>query len=35
MGSQATLSYTFAKSGTFEYVCSIHPYMHATVVVTQ
>ena len=35
MGSQATFSYTFAKPGTFEYVCSIHPYMHATVVVTQ
>jgi plastocyanin len=34
MGSQATFSYTFAKPGTFEYVCSIHPYMHATVVVT-
>jgi plastocyanin len=35
MGSQATFSYTFTKAGTFEYVCSIHPYMHATVVVTQ
>jgi plastocyanin len=35
MGSQATFSYTFTKPGTFEYVCSIHPYMHATVVVTQ
>jgi plastocyanin len=35
MGSQATFSYTFTKSGTFDYVCSIHPYMHATVVVTQ
>ena len=35
MGSQATFSYTFAKPGTFDYVCSIHPYMHATVVVTQ
>jgi plastocyanin len=34
MGSQATFSYTFAKAGTFDYVCSIHPYMHATVVVT-
>ena len=35
MGSQATFSYTFAKAGTFDYVCSIHPYMHATVVVTK
>ena len=35
MGSQATFSYTFAKPGTFDYVCSIHPFMHATVVVTQ
>jgi plastocyanin len=35
MGSQATFSYKFATAGTFEYVCSIHPFMHATVVVTQ
>jgi plastocyanin len=35
MGSQATFSYTFAKAGKFGYVCSIHPFMHATVVVTQ
>jgi plastocyanin len=35
MGSQATFSFTFAKAGTFDYVCSIHPFMHATVVVTQ
>ncbi len=34
MGSQATFSYTFPKAGTFDYVCSIHPFMHATVVVT-
>jgi plastocyanin len=34
MGSQATFSYTFPKPGTFDYVCSIHPFMHATVVVT-
>ena len=34
MGSQATFSYTFAKTGTFDYVCSVHPFMHATVVVT-
>jgi plastocyanin len=35
MGSQATFSYTFAKAGSFDYVCSIHPFMHATVVVTR
>lgn len=35
MGSQATFSFTFPKAGTFEYVCSIHPFMRATVVVTQ
>jgi plastocyanin len=34
MGSQATFSYTFPKAGTFDYVCSVHPFMHATVVVT-
>jgi plastocyanin len=35
MGSQATYSYTFPTAGKFDYVCSIHPFMHATVVVTQ
>ena len=35
MGTQATFSHTFAKAGTFDYVCSIHAFMHATVVVTQ
>lgn len=35
MGSQATFSYTFMTAGKFDYVCSIHPYMHATVVVTK
>ena len=35
MGSQATFSFTFTKAGTFDYVCSIHPFMRATVVVTQ
>jgi plastocyanin len=33
MGTGATYSHTFAASGTFEYVCSIHPMMHGTVVV--
>ncbi len=35
MGSQGTYSHTFATAGKFDYVCSIHPFMHATVVVTQ
>jgi plastocyanin len=34
MGTGATFSHTFATSGTFDYVCSIHPMMHGTVVVT-
>jgi plastocyanin len=35
MGSQGTYSHTFPTAGKFDYICSIHPYMHATVVVTQ
>jgi plastocyanin len=35
MGSQGTYSHTFPTAGRFDYVCSIHPFMHATVVVTQ
>jgi plastocyanin len=35
MATQGTFSYTFANAGTFDYVCSIHPFMHATVVVTR
>jgi plastocyanin len=35
MGSQASYSHTFPTAGRFDYVCSIHPFMHATVVVTQ
>lgn len=34
MGSQGTYSHTFPTAGKFDYVCSIHPFMHATVVVT-
>ena len=26
-------SHTFTKAGTFTYICSIHPFMHGTVVV--
>lgn len=35
MGSQGTYSHTFPAAGRFDYICSIHPFMHATVVVTQ
>ena len=28
-----TFSYTFAQSGTFEYYCTIHPYMTGKVIV--
>jgi plastocyanin len=35
MDAQGTYSHTFQTAGKFDYVCSIHPYMHATVVVTQ
>lgn len=34
MGTGATYSHTFPTAGTFDYVCSIHPSMHGTVVVT-
>jgi amicyanin len=27
-------SRTFTKAGTYSYICSIHPFMHGTVVVT-
>jgi plastocyanin len=35
LGSQGTYSHTFPTAGKFDYICSIHPFMHATVVVTQ
>lgn len=34
MGTGATYSHTFPSVGSFDYVCSIHPMMHGTVVVT-
>jgi plastocyanin len=34
LGTGATYSFTFTKAGTVDYVCSIHPSMHGTVVVT-
>jgi plastocyanin len=35
MGTNATYSYTFATAGSYNYICSIHPFMHGTVVVTK
>lgn len=34
MDSNATFSFTFTKPGSYDYICSIHPSMHGTVVVT-
>ncbi len=34
MGTGATFSHAFSTAGRFDYVCSIHPMMHGTVVVT-
>jgi amicyanin len=34
MDANGTYSFTFTKPGTFDYLCSIHPFMHGTVVVT-
>lgn len=34
MGTGATFTHTFATAGAFDYVCSIHPMMRGTVVVT-
>ncbi|HEX8917990.1 MAG TPA: plastocyanin/azurin family copper-binding protein, partial [Chloroflexota bacterium] len=32
---KGTVSYTFSKAGTYHYICSIHPFMKATIVVTK
>ena len=34
LGSGGTYSFTFPAAGTFDYVCSIHPFMRGNVVVT-
>lgn len=35
MGTNGTYTFTFTTAGTFDYVCSIHPFMHGSVVVTK
>jgi amicyanin len=34
LGTGQTYSYTFTKPGTYAYLCTIHPFMTATVTVT-
>jgi amicyanin len=34
MDTNATFSFTFPTAGTFDYICSVHPFMHGAVVVT-
>jgi amicyanin len=34
LGSGGTYSFTFPTAGTFDYICSVHPFMHGSVVVT-
>jgi len=34
MNPNATYTVTFTVSGTYNYVCSYHPWMHGTVIVT-
>ena len=34
LGTGATYSFTFTRPGSVDYFCTIHPFMHGTVVVT-
>ena len=35
LDANATYSFTFTSPGSFDYICSIHPFMHGTVAVTR
>ncbi|MFX0574283.1 cupredoxin domain-containing protein [Nocardia nepalensis] len=35
MGHNANFTFVFNTPGTFDYICTIHPFMHGTVVVTK
>ncbi|MFE8945001.1 cupredoxin domain-containing protein [Streptomyces sp. NPDC007856] len=35
LATHAAYSYTFTKPGTYSYICTIHPFMTATVEVTR
>ena len=35
MSTNETFSHTFAAAGTFPYTCIIHPFMNATMTVTE
>jgi amicyanin len=34
LGTNDTFSHTFLTPGTYHYICTIHPFMHGTVIVT-